>query len=116
MSPRPVPACGTNAAYQRHLRLGELPCEPCAEAARQYKRDYNARKARERTGAPVLRVVEGDAAAVPTVRCPICNARTPIEYPADDVAARMATVRHLAGSDRCARIRLSRGDRPRSLT
>ena len=32
---RPQP-CGTPAAYQRHIRRGEKPCEPCREAWRAY--------------------------------------------------------------------------------
>ena len=28
--------CGTVAAYQRHIRAGEKPCDPCAEASRVY--------------------------------------------------------------------------------
>jgi hypothetical protein len=35
---RPVQPCGTNAAYQRHVRHGELACEPCLAAARRRKR------------------------------------------------------------------------------
>lgn len=36
----PEQPCGTYAAYRRHLRRGEAPCEPCAEANR---RDTNQR-------------------------------------------------------------------------
>lgn len=28
--------CGTQAAYQRHIRARERPCGPCAEANRAY--------------------------------------------------------------------------------
>lgn len=106
MSPRPIPACGTNAAYQRHLRLKETPCDPCAEAARRYKRDYNKRKSAAKAQGVSLRLV--DSPDLPTVRCPICLERTPVEYPHDVVAVRMATVRHMGDpmNARCARLRL----------
>lgn len=32
--------CGTNAAYYRHRKNGEEPCEPCKEAQREYMRQY----------------------------------------------------------------------------
>lgn len=35
---RPLKPCGTRAAYQRHLSLGETPCEPCREARRSYEK------------------------------------------------------------------------------
>lgn len=36
LGPRPEFGCGTPAAYRRHLRHGETPCEPCRQAhARQ---------------------------------------------------------------------------------
>lgn len=31
--PRPLKPCGTDAAYQRHLRHGEQPCTACREAS-----------------------------------------------------------------------------------
>jgi hypothetical protein len=30
--------CGTRAAYRRHRRRGETPCQPCRDAAALYKR------------------------------------------------------------------------------
>jgi hypothetical protein len=30
--PRPIPPCGTIAAYSRHRRRGEPPCDPCRKA------------------------------------------------------------------------------------
>jgi len=30
--PRELRPCGTNAAYIRHIRKGEKPCEPCRQA------------------------------------------------------------------------------------
>ena len=30
--------CGTNGGYQRHMRLGEVTCEPCKEARRVAQR------------------------------------------------------------------------------
>lgn len=35
--------CGTYAAYQRHRLGGEVPCDQCTEAAREYMRDWHAR-------------------------------------------------------------------------
>lgn len=32
----PKAPCGTFGAYQRHIRNGETPCDPCAEASRVY--------------------------------------------------------------------------------
>jgi hypothetical protein len=36
----PRPACGTNAGFQRHRRLGEKPCGGCREA---HERWYGAK-------------------------------------------------------------------------
>lgn len=35
--PRQLKPCGTEAAYQRHRRRGEEPCEPCKQAAREVR-------------------------------------------------------------------------------
>lgn len=43
--PPPSP-CGTNAAYLRHLKYGEDPCRPCADA---YKQHYTDRYKTERS-------------------------------------------------------------------
>lgn len=37
---RPQP-CGTNAAYMRHLRNGEIACTPCLEAHAKEERGRN---------------------------------------------------------------------------
>lgn len=37
--------CGTRAAYNRHTRAGETPCEPCTRANREYQARYDARRA-----------------------------------------------------------------------
>jgi hypothetical protein len=39
-----VKPCGTTAAYRRHVRHGEAPCESCLQAERRKYEDY--RKAR----------------------------------------------------------------------
>lgn len=44
MSPKPPPPHGTTAAYQRHLKRGETPCDDCraAQAANmRERRQYN---------------------------------------------------------------------------
>ena len=47
--PRTFQPCGTNAAYQRHLKLGEIPCDPCTEARREQQREqYAKRQARKK--------------------------------------------------------------------
>lgn len=38
---RVLKPCGTKAAYNRHLRWGEEPCEPCVEANRAYNRAHH---------------------------------------------------------------------------
>lgn len=49
---RDLQPCGTPAAYQRHLRRGEEPCDPCLTAANAYKasnaRDVGTQRARQR--------------------------------------------------------------------
>ena len=45
---RPLKPCGTFAAYRRHLKAEEQPCEPCKQAARDQKND---RKDAQRTKA-----------------------------------------------------------------
>ncbi len=43
--PTPTAPCGTVAAYKRHLRHHEAPCDPCRAAWAEYQRDrYRARK------------------------------------------------------------------------
>lgn len=50
---RALKPCGTYAAYRRHLRAKESPCEECRQAARDQK---NSRKAAERQEAAVRAV------------------------------------------------------------
>ena len=45
--PRVLKPCGTHAAYQRHLRLGEKPCAECTRAKRNYQRDWNKANRKE---------------------------------------------------------------------
>lgn len=48
-APPKAPAdCGTPAAYRRHRRRGEEPCQPCREAVAAYQRTYRA-TARQQT-------------------------------------------------------------------
>jgi hypothetical protein len=43
---RPVQPCGTVAAYRRHRRRGEQPCEACEAAMSTWNREqYERRKA-----------------------------------------------------------------------
>lgn len=42
-----VKPCGTNAAYRRHKRHGEKPCESCRQAHHRYNADAKRRR-RER--------------------------------------------------------------------
>lgn len=49
--------CGTFAAYRRHLKASEVPCEPCKAAARQQKADRDARK-RDESGLAVTAKLE----------------------------------------------------------
>ena len=44
MSPPITRPCGTYAAYRRHKRKGEDPCEACAAAWAEWQRDYYARR------------------------------------------------------------------------
>jgi len=37
---RELQPCGTPAAYQRHVRRGEQPCDACREANRTYWRQW----------------------------------------------------------------------------
>lgn len=45
--PRPESPCGTLAAYKRHLRRSETPCEPCRIAKRDAQRDARATEPHE---------------------------------------------------------------------
>lgn len=48
---RPVPKCGTYAAYARHLRYDEEPCAPCRQANAEYQANAKAR-VKERATVP----------------------------------------------------------------
>jgi hypothetical protein len=37
---RQLACCGTDAGYQRHLRHGEQPCEPCKAATTAKQREF----------------------------------------------------------------------------
>lgn len=50
--------CGTNAAYQRHMRNKEKACDPCTKAAAAYRKELDD-KARAAKGLPLA---EGRAA------------------------------------------------------
>jgi DNA-binding transcriptional ArsR family regulator len=39
-----VKPCGTPAAYQRHIRHGETPCDECREAASAYRNRFPRRR------------------------------------------------------------------------
>lgn len=42
---RPITeACGTEAAYKRHRRHGEDPCQPCKDAYNAAQRVYYAKR------------------------------------------------------------------------
>jgi hypothetical protein len=45
-SGRKASPCGTAAAYRRHSKKGEIPCQACKNAYAAYKRDYNGRTGR----------------------------------------------------------------------
>jgi len=44
--PVPMQPCGTAAAYRRHLRNSEPPCQPCIDANRIAAKERNARRYR----------------------------------------------------------------------
>lgn len=50
---RQLKPCGTWAAYQRHRRKGEEPCDACSAAAREQR---NGRRAEERRSASEARL------------------------------------------------------------
>lgn len=58
---RELKPCGTDAAFQRHRRRGETPCEPCREAHAAKKR----RTDEARRSADAGRVREAVTAAAP---------------------------------------------------
>ena len=57
--------CGTRAAYQRHLRAGQPPCDACLVAKSVYERTRNARLNLEALLAPDVPSKED---------CPTCRA------------------------------------------
>jgi len=44
---RPLYGCGTSAAYHRHIRAGEKPCQSCVQAENARTAVYRARKRQE---------------------------------------------------------------------
>lgn len=42
--PEDVEPCGTRAAYQRHIRHGEVPCDACMGANRLFTERYRRPK------------------------------------------------------------------------
>lgn len=54
---RQLQPCGTPAAYKRHLRNKETPCEPCKAAAREQK-NSRAEAARAESGTAVAAAVQ----------------------------------------------------------
>ncbi|MDX2709988.1 hypothetical protein PV350_45460 [Streptomyces sp. PA03-6a] len=51
--PNATKPCGTAAAYARHLRHGETPCEDCRRANREYKKGGGARAKRQGQRKPI---------------------------------------------------------------
>lgn len=49
---RELKPCGTSAAYRRHLRKRQVPCEACRAAARDEKRAQRAASLDERVPLP----------------------------------------------------------------
>ena len=43
---------GTTAAYKRHYRRGEQPCEACRQAQSRYNERRNAKRAAQREAQP----------------------------------------------------------------
>ena len=37
-----IAPCGTYAAYQRHKKLGETPCQPCKDANAAHQRQWRS--------------------------------------------------------------------------
>jgi hypothetical protein len=50
---RKLAPCGTEAAYKRHLRKGEAPCDECTVAHRLYRRDQRRKPLPPEILAPV---------------------------------------------------------------
>ena len=40
----PLTPCGTYAAYQRHVKRRENPCQDCVEASRKYLSEWRANR------------------------------------------------------------------------
>jgi len=52
---RELKPCGTQAAYDRHIRDGETPCEPCRKANAAAKATQGHTKVRDRARAVLAR-------------------------------------------------------------
>ena len=73
--PRALKPCGTVAAYRRHQRNGETPCEPCRAAWSEYQRQqYQRRKGMTDTytlaSSDAGKVVQVNAGTAKTVTVP----------------------------------------------
>lgn len=64
---------GTPAAYRRHLRHGEKPCEACRLAVAEYKR--NLRQTHKRLNALPVALAVAEAAPVPEEIDAVADAR-----------------------------------------
>lgn len=75
--PRDLAPCGTRAAYRRHRRAGETPCEPCRLAAAEHNAAMRAKRS-EREAETVRQVLaygRADDVEVPTHEDPLQSAR-----------------------------------------
>lgn len=93
VSPAEVPACGTDRAYRRHLRLGE-DCEICRKAhnKRAAEQDPN-RKLRARAQSRALKAL---ARAFPVEYAALYQQELALETGALDAADRQAIAQEAA--------------------
>lgn len=82
---RELKPCGTPAAYRRHLRNHEPPCEACREAAAKYKRGL--RQVRKRLAAAPVVLAVAEAAPVPDVIDVVADAKENLRIVAAAMAA-----------------------------
>lgn len=57
--PKPTMPCGTPAAYARHLRKGEQPCDPCRLAQNAYTRSQPGRQAAQKRRFRAIQILIG---------------------------------------------------------
>lgn len=62
--------CGTQAGYRQHSKRGELSCEECRSANREYQREYRAGKKRSRKPSAAKKRAEEEAAGAAMVDGP----------------------------------------------